>query len=185
MSRIGKKPIVIPAGVQATVNGSDVSVKGPKGSLSQTVSGTIKVSVDDGGKKIIVERQGDERPERALHGLYRALINNMVKGVTAGYSKTLKVVGTGYRVQLQGNKLVLSVGLNSKRPEEVVAPAGIKFDCPDQTTIVISGIDKQLVGETAANVRGIRPPEPYKGKGIRYNDEYVRILPGKTIAAGK
>ena len=185
MSRIGKKPIRIPAGVQVSVSGSDVSVKGPKGSLSQAVTGPISVRVSPDSAQVIVERQGDERPERALHGLYRALINNMVEGVTTGYTKTLKIVGTGYRVQLQGTKLQISVGLNSKRPEEYPAPAGIKFECPDQTTIVITGIDKQLVGETAAKIRGIRPPEPYKGKGIRYKDEYVRILPGKTIAAGK
>ena len=177
MSRIGKLPINIPAGLNIDVsNDNIVKVKGPKGELSTKINSDMKVSIDDG--VLTVERPSDRKDHRALHGLSRALINNMVVGVSDGFKKTLKIVGVGYRAAKQGNKIVLNLGFS--HPVEVEEGNGITFEVPDQTTIVVSGIDKQVVGEVAANIRKLRPPEPYKGKGIRYEDEEVRRKVGKT-----
>lgn len=177
MSRIGRLPINIPAGLNIDVsNDNIVKVKGPKGELSTKINSDMKVSIDDG--VLTVERPSDRKDHRALHGLSRALINNMVVGVSDGFKKTLKIVGVGYRAAKQGNKIVLNLGFS--HPVEVEEGNGVTFEVPDQTTIVVSGIDKQVVGEVAANIRKLRPPEPYKGKGIRYEDEQVRRKVGKT-----
>jgi len=176
MSRIGNSPISLPAGVEVKVNGDTVAVKGPKGSLTQAISSTISVAVDDG--ILTVARENDERENRALHGLTRALINNMVIGVTDGYTKELTAVGVGYRAALKGKTLELLVGFS--HPVSIDAPEGITFEVPEPTKIIVSGIDKQKVGQVAANIRAVRPPEPYKGKGIRYSDEYVRRKAGKA-----
>jgi large subunit ribosomal protein L6 len=176
MSRIGQSPINLPSGVEVKVNGDTVEVKGPKGSLTQVINPTITVAVDDG--VVTVERVNDERENRALHGLTRALIYNMVIGVTDGYSKELTAVGVGYRAALKGKTLELQVGFS--HPVTMDAPDGVTFEVPEPTKIIVSGIDKQKVGQVAANVRAVRPPEPYKGKGIRYSDEYVRRKAGKA-----
>ena len=176
MSRIGKSPISLPSGVEVKVNGDVVTVKGSKGSLTQTLNEGITVSVDDG--TVTVERANDERETRALHGLMRSLINNMVIGVSEGYSKELTAVGVGYRAALKGKQLELQVGFS--HPVEIDAPDGITFEVPEPTRIIVGGIDKQLVGQVAANIRAVRPPEPYKGKGIRYTDERVRRKAGKA-----
>ena len=175
MSRIGKKPVTIPEGVTVDVGPGRVSVNGPKGELSQQVSTEMKVSLDDA--TLTVERPTDRAPHRALHGLTRSLIANMVEGVTDGYSKALEIQGVGYRARLQGKALELSVGYS--HPVPMPAPDGIEFEVPQPTQIVVRGIDKQLVGETAARIRRVRPPEPYKGKGIRYEGEQVRRKVGK------
>jgi large subunit ribosomal protein L6 len=158
------------------VSGNVVSVKGPKGTLTQEIQPSMSVDIDDG--TVTVSRENDERQVRALHGLTRSLINNMVIGVTDGYSKELTAVGVGYRAALKGNTLELQVGFS--HPVSIEAPDGIAFDVPEPTKIIVSGIDKQMVGQIAANVRAVRPPEPYKGKGIRYVDEYVRRKAGKA-----
>ncbi|HZJ47864.1 MAG TPA: 50S ribosomal protein L6 [Acidimicrobiia bacterium] len=176
MSRIGKEPIEMPSGVEMSVDGDVVTVKGPKGTLSQTIDPRISVSVEDG--VITVARENDERDARALHGLFRALIANMVVGVSAGYVKELQAVGVGYRAALKGSALELQVGFS--HPVTIEAPQGITFEVPEQTKIVVAGIDKQLVGQVAANIRRVRPPEPYKGKGIRYVGEQVRRKAGKA-----
>ncbi|GMQ98264.1 MAG: 50S ribosomal protein L6 [Acidimicrobiia bacterium] len=176
MSRVGKTPITIPSGVDVKVSGRIVEVKGSKGSLTQEVDPAIHVSVDDG--KVNLVRDDDERSSRALHGLYRSLINNMVIGVSEGYSKELTAVGVGYRAALKGKSLELQVGFS--HPVNVDAPEGITLEVPEPTRIIVSGIDKQMVGQVAANIRAIRPPEPYKGKGIRYVDEHVRRKAGKA-----
>jgi large subunit ribosomal protein L6 len=176
MSRIGKSPIDLPSGVEVKVSGNVVSVKGPKGTLTQEIQPSMSVDIDDG--TLTVSRENDERQVRALHGLTRSLINNMVIGVTDGYSKELTAVGVGYRAALKGNTLELQVGFS--HPVSIEAPDGIAFDVPEPTKIIVSGIDKQMVGQIAANVRAVRPPEPYKGKGIRYVDEYVRRKAGKA-----
>jgi large subunit ribosomal protein L6 len=176
MSRIGKSPIDLPSGVEVKVSGNVVSVKGPKGTLTQEIQPSMSVDIDDG--TVTVSRENDERQVRALHGLTRSLINNMVIGVTDGYSKELTAVGVGYRAALKGNTLELQVGFS--HPVSIEAPEGIAFDVPEPTKIIVSGIDKQMVGQIAANVRAVRPPEPYKGKGIRYVDEYVRRKAGKA-----
>jgi large subunit ribosomal protein L6 len=177
MSRIGNLPINIPAGLNIDVsNDNIVKVKGPKGELSTKINSDMKLSVKDG--VLTVARPTDRKDHRALHGLSRALINNMVVGVSDGFKKTLKIIGVGYRAAKQGNKIVLNLGFS--HPVEIEEEKGITFDVPDQTTVVISGIDKQQVGEVAAKIRKIRPPEPYKGKGIRYEDEDVRRKVGKT-----
>jgi large subunit ribosomal protein L6 len=183
MSRIGKKPVGIPSGVEVQVNGPVVSVKGPKGALQQELTGAISVEVDGGAKVVRVLRASDLREDRAKHGLYRALIANMIEGVTKGYAKSLEVQGVGYRVQKQGKNLQLFVGYNNKVPEVYVPPAGVEVTCPTPTEIHVTGIDKQLVGEVAADLRHIRMPDVYKGKGIRYKGEVFRKLPGKTVAA--
>lgn len=181
MSRIGKTPIPLPEGVKVAVVGGDVTVEGPKGSLRRTFEDRVKVEVTDG--RCLVTRRNDERQSRAYHGLTRALVNNMVTGVSQGYRKTLKIVGVGYRVLPRGRGLELQVGFS----HNVAVPAvdGIDFGVPDATTIVIEGIDKELVGQVAADIRRVRPPEPYKGKGIRYEGEYVRRKSGKAGVAAR
>ncbi len=175
MSRIGRKPIAIPDGVTVDVAPELVSVKGPKGELSQTVSHDMKVLESDGS--VTVERPTDRGDHRALHGLTRSLIANMVEGVTDGFEKRLEIQGVGYRARLQGKALELAVGYS--HPISVVAPDGIEFEVPVPTQVVVRGIDKQLVGEIAARIRRTRPPEPYKGKGVRYAGEQVRRKEGK------
>ena len=178
MSRIGKLPVPVPAGVDVKIDGSDVTVKGPKGELSQSFSGNLKISQDAEGIK--VERPNDERENRSLHGLTRTLINNMVVGVTEGYVKTLELQGVGYRASLKGKTLEMTLGFS--HPIVVEPPEGIEFECPETTIVNVKGIDKQLVGQVAADVRAYRPPEPYKGKGIRYEDEHIRRKEGKAGA---
>lgn len=179
MSRVGSAPITVPSGVEVTVTDGGVEVNGPKGDLSQTIDPRITVSVDDG--VVTLTRSDEERQSRALHGLSRALINNMVIGVTEGYAKELQAVGVGYRAILRGSTLELQVGFS--HPVTIEAPDGIEFEVPEPTRIFVRGIDKQLVGQVAADIRAVRPPEPYKGKGIRYVDEYVRRKAGKAGVA--
>ena len=177
MSRIGLKPIVIPAGVTVTVDDANtVTVKGPNGTLTQDVNKDITVTVD--GSEVTLQRPSDDKEHRALHGLYRALIANMVTGVTEGFKKNLEVNGVGYRVQAQGNKLTMNLGFSHQVIME--APEGIKIECPSANAIVVSGADKQAVGPFAAQVREKRPPEPYKGKGIKYAEEHIRRKEGKA-----
>ena len=177
MSRIGRLPVELPAGVTASVEAGNVlKVKGPKGELAQAFSGDMEIKVED--NVITVSRPSDDKQHRALHGLTRALIANMVKGVNEEYVKELEIVGVGYRAQLSGKKLVLGVGFTHN--VEIEAPEGIRFEVPAQTSIIVRGIDKQKVGQVAANIRAVKPPEPYKGKGIRYKDEHVRRKEGKT-----
>jgi large subunit ribosomal protein L6 len=183
MSRIGKKAISIPAGVEVSASGNKVTVKGPKGSLTQELLGAIKVEVDGAAKEVRLVRASDARVERAKHGLYRALIANMIEGVTKGYAKSLEIQGVGYRAVLQGKKLSLFVGYNTKVPEIYNIPDGVTVTVPQPTEINISGIDKQLVGQVAASIRLVRIPDVYKGKGVRYRGEVVRKLPGKTVAS--
>ena len=178
MSRIGRSPIPLPDGVDVTVDGSTVTVKGPKGTLRREVTDRVTVSVDD--RTVLVHRVNEERSSRAQHGLFRSLINNMVQGVSEGYRRELQAVGVGYRANLQGAKLELQVGMSHL--VYVDKPDGIDFEVPEPTRIVVSGIDKELVGQTAANIRRVRPPEPYKGKGIRYVGEVVRRKAGKSGA---
>lgn len=182
MSRIGRKPVAILSGVTVTVTGSTVSVKGPKGELTYAFLPEVTVKVD--GNQVIVERKGDNDAARARHGLTRQLIENMIRGVAEGYKKTLEVIGVGYKVQIQGKKLTLNLGFS--HPVEFPIPEGITMtqDEKNKNLLTIQGIDKQLVGQVAADIRTFRLPEPYKGKGIRYSDEVVRRKPGKT-AAGK
>ena len=176
MSRIGRKPINIPAGVEVKIDGSCVTVKGPKGTLSQTFQPSMNIAVE--GAEIVVTRPNDEKENRALHGLTRTLINNMVIGVTEGFSKTLEVQGVGYRVQKQGKNLVMNLGFSHQ--VVVSETEDIKIEVPAPNKIIILGADKQKVGQFAAEVREKRPPEPYKGKGIKYVDEVVRRKEGKT-----
>ncbi len=175
MSRIGKQPVPVPDGVEITIEPDVVKVKGPKGELQERVSRQIGVAHEDG--EVVVTRSTDRGEHRALHGLTRSLIANMVEGVTNGYEKRLEIQGVGYRAQLQGNKLVLALGYS--HPVEVEAPTGIDFEVPQPTRVVVRGISKQAVGEVAAIIRKQRPPEPYKGKGIRYEGEYVARKVGK------
>ena len=175
MSRIGRKPVEIPAGVSVDVGPGRVQVNGPKGELTQELSQDMTVAIDDG--VLTVARPTDRAPHRALHGLTRSLIANMVEGVTDGFTKELEIQGVGYRARLQGKSLELSVGYS--HGVSIPAPDGIEFEVPQPTQIIIRGIDKQLVGETAARIRRVRPPEPYKGKGIRYAGEHVRRKVGK------
>ncbi len=177
MSRIGKLPINIPGGVTITVGDDNtVQVKGPKGQLSEKIAPMMQVVVE--GDVLTVKRPSDLKEHKALHGLSRSLIHNMVVGVTTGYQKNLDIVGVGYRAQMQGTKLVLNVGYS--HPVEFEAPAGISFEVPTPNRIVVHGIDKQQVGQIAADIRKVRPPEPYKGKGIKYDTEFVRRKEGKT-----
>ncbi len=176
MSRIGNKVIVLPAGVEITNNDNVVTVKGPKGELTREFSKDIEIRVE--GTEVTLHRPNDSKEMKTIHGTTRALLNNMVIGVSEGFKKQLEMRGVGYRAQLQGNKLVLAVG--KSHPDEVEAPEGITFELPNPTNIVISGISKEVVGQTAAYVRSLRSPEPYKGKGIRYVGEYVRLKEGKT-----
>lgn len=181
MSRIGRKPIAIPSGVEVKVNGAEVTVKGPKGTLTDTFNSRITVKVE--GAEILVTRPSDEKEDRALHGLTRTLVSNMVIGVTEGFKKELEVNGVGYRVQKQGKNLVMNLGYSHQviMPE----PDGVTVECPGPNSIVISGADKQKVGQFAAEVREKRLPEPYKGKGIKYVGEYIRRKEGKAGKGAK
>ena len=181
MSRIGKKPITIPAGVDVKVNGNEVSVKGPKGELKNTFNADMIIALE--GNEITVTRPSDSKEHRALHGLTRTLVANMVEGVANGYSKTLEVNGVGYRVQKQGKNLVMNLGFSHQVIME--EPAGIAIEVPNPNQIIISGADKQQVGQFAAEVREKRPPEPYKGKGIKYADEHIRRKEGKAAKGAK
>lgn len=182
MSRIGRAPITVPAGVTVTVgDGNLVKVKGPKGELSRQIHQDMKVTVE--GNTITVVRPSDDKMHRSLHGLSRTLIHNMVVGVTEGFSKNLEINGVGYRAQKQGKNLNLSLGFS--HPVIVEPPAGISFDVPSANAIVVSGIDKEVVGQTAAEIRSFREPEPYKGKGIKYAGEHIRRKEGKAGAKGK
>jgi large subunit ribosomal protein L6 len=176
MSRVGNNPIVLPDGVEVSVAGSHVTVKGPKGTLEHDLNEGITLQVDDG--TLTLARADDERETRSLHGLSRALLANMVAGVHEGYTKELQAVGVGYRANLQGKRLELQVGFS--HPVYMEAPDGISFEVPEPTRIIVSGIDKQQVGQVAAEIRRVRPPEPYKGKGIRYAGEHVRRKAGKA-----
>lgn len=177
MSRIGRRPVPIPPGVTVDVKGSTVTVKGPKGELTYTFDPDMQIEVQDG--QVVVRRPSDHRRHRALHGLTRALINNMVQGVSRGYEKQLILEGTGYRADVRGDRLVLNVGYSHQ--VEVTAPPGITFEVDRSgKNVTVRGIDKQLVGEVAARVRRVRPPEPYKGTGIRYADEVIRRKAGKS-----
>jgi len=179
MSRIGRKPILIPKGVDVKIDGKEITVKGAKGTLTFGVLPDIDVSLQE--ETVLVTRVNDEKRNRAAHGMTRAILNNMITGVHQGFQKTLEIIGVGYRAQMQGQNLVMALGFS--HPVEVTPPAGIEFAVDGPTKVVVRGIDKQLVGQVAANIRGYRPPEPYKGKGIRYADEYVIRKAGK--AGGK
>ena len=177
MSRIGKAPITVPSGVDVTIAGKLVSVKGPKGNLSRELPGEITIRQD--GETLLVERPDDERENRSLHGLARTLVNNMVVGVTDGYAKELEIIGVGYRAEAQGDA-ALRLALGFSHPVQVQAPDGVTFEVPAPTRIVVRGIDKERVGQVAANIRALRKPEPYKGKGVRYLGERVIRKAGKT-----
>ena len=182
MSRIGRAPITVPAGVTVTIGDANVvTVKGPLGTLTQQFNANMQLSLDAG--VLTVARPDDEAANRSLHGLTRTLLNNMVVGVSSGYSKTLQIVGVGYRVALQGKKLVMNLG--HSHPIEVEAPEGITFEVPDSNTIIVKGYDKQVVGQTSAVIRSYRKPEPYHGKGVKYADEVVRRKAGKAGGKGK
>lgn len=178
MSRIGKKPVAIIDGVKIAVNGRVISAEGPQGKLSWEHHPDVTVAIDDKSKLVTVTRNSDEREARALHGLTRALIQNMIEGVKTGYEKQLEVIGVGYVASIQGKVLNLRVGYANEIKKQI--PDGLKVTCPDQTHIKIQGCDKQKVGQFAAEVRAARKPEPYKGKGVRYVGEHVKIKPGKT-----
>ena len=176
MSRIGKLPVTVPSGVKCALSGSILEVTGPKGKLNQELPGEMNINVGD--SEIVVSRSSEKKEHRALHGLTRALIQNMMVGVTEGYEKTLLIEGVGYRASIQGKNLNLMLGFS--HPVSVEPPAGIEFAVDGQQTIKVSGIDKQAVGQAAAQIRAFRKPEPYKGKGVRYSDEYVRRKVGKS-----
>lgn len=176
MSRIGSAPIQIPNGVEVLVTGQSLVVKGPKGELNLSFRPEVKVEVLEG--QVVVKRKNDEKLSKSLHGLTRALINNMVKGVSEGWSKNLEMVGVGYRAQGGGDNLTLNIGFS--HPVDIKAPTGIALSVTESTKISVSGIDRELVGQIAANIRAVKPPEVYKGKGIRYVGEYVRKKPGKA-----
>ena len=181
MSRIGKKPIAIPAGVEVNINGNEVTVKGPKGTLTNTFNADMAIAIE--GTEIVVTRPTDKKEHRALHGLTRTLIANMVEGVSVGYKKELEINGVGFRAQKQGKDLVMNLGYS----HQVIMPEidGITIEVPNKTSIIISGTDKQKVGQFAAEVREKRPPEPYKGKGIKYVGEYIRRKEGKAAKGSK
>jgi large subunit ribosomal protein L6 len=176
MSRIGRLPVTIPAGVDIKLEGSYLEVKGPKGKLAHTFPASVNILVESG--TINVERENDQPSARAMHGMTRALINNMVSGVSTGFQKVLQIEGVGYRAEMDGKNLVLFVGYSQSKP--VVPPEGISFEVENRVRVLVKGHDKQLVGQVAADIRKIRPPEPYKGKGIRYVDEVVRRKAGKS-----
>ncbi len=176
MSRIGKQPIAVPAGVQVTIEGRTVRIKGPKGELEHTLPPSIQAALKDG--QLLVSRADDERSSRALHGLSRSLLANMVQGVSAGFEKALEIQGTGYRAAKSGRKLVLTVGFS--HPVEIEPPAGVEVEVPSPTSVVVKGTDKQAVGQLAADIRAVKKPEPYLGKGIRYSGERVRRKAGKA-----
>lgn len=176
MSRIGNKPVVIPAGVTIDLKDNTVTVKGPKGELSYTFNQNITLVQNEG--EVVFTRPDDTKENKTIHGTTRAVFNNMVVGVTEGFQRELELIGVGYRAQLQGKKLVLNVGYS--HPVEFTPEEGLEIEVPSNTKVIVKGYDKQKVGELAANIRGVRPPEPYKGKGIRYVDEFVRRKEGKT-----
>jgi large subunit ribosomal protein L6 len=176
MSRVGKKPIEIPAGVTVALDNNHVTVKGPKGELSRTFHADIEIKVED--NVINISRPSDAKEHRALHGTTRAVLANMVEGVSKGFERSLELVGVGYRASKQGNKLVLNVGYS--HPVEIEPEAGLEVEVPANTKVIVRGTDKERVGALAANIRDVRPPEPYKGKGIRYEGEFVRRKEGKT-----
>ncbi len=180
MSRVGNAPITIPTGVEISLSEGSVEVKGPKGALSTDFRKEVKMEIKDG--ILVVSRKKDDKTSRALHGLYRSLVANMVKGVTEGWSRNLEMVGVGYRAQGGGDTMTLSVGFS--HPVTIKAPEGITFEVADNTKLSVSGIDKILVGQIAANIRAVKPPEVYKGKGIRFAGEYVRRKAGKAGKAG-
>jgi large subunit ribosomal protein L6 len=176
VSRIGKKPIPVPAGVEISINGQTVAVKGPRGKLERTFTDRVDLTLEEG--TMVVERKDDARESRALHGLSRALLANMVTGVADGFRRELSIVGVGYRAILKGSSLELQLGFS--HPVQVAAPEGISFEVPEPTRVIVSGIDKEQVGQVAADIRKLRPPEPYKGKGVRYINEQVRRKAGKA-----
>ncbi|EOA5953450.1 50S ribosomal protein L6 [Enterococcus faecalis] len=176
MSRIGNKVVVLPAGVEIKQDGNNITVKGPKGELTREFSSDIKMNIE--GNKVTFTRPNDSKEMKTIHGTTRANFNNMVVGVSEGFQKALELIGVGYRAQVQGNKLTLNVGYS--HPVEMTAPEGVTFEVPANTQVIVKGINKEVVGELAANIRGVRPPEPYKGKGIRYVGEFVRRKEGKT-----
>ncbi len=181
MSRIGKKPIIIPSGVNVTMNGNEFSVKGPKGTLIRTLPYDMKIELNEG--TINVSRPTDSKTHRSLHGLTRMLVANMIQGVNQGFIKKLEIVGVGYRAQKSGDNLTLQVG--HSHPVEIVAPEGISFSVEGTNKLTVAGIDKELVGEIAAEIRSVRTPDHYKGKGIRYEGEHVRLKAGKAGKVGK
>lgn len=181
MSRIGRMPIPVPQGVDVTIDGNAVAVKGPKGVLHREFNSNMTIRLEDG--KLLVERSTDSLTDRSLHGLSRTLLNNMVTGVTAGFQKTLELVGVGYKASKQGNKLVLAVGYS--HPVEIDPPEGIEIHVPAPNRVMVKGVDKEKVGAIAANIRSVREPEPYKGKGIKYEGEHIRRKAGKTGGKGK
>ena len=176
MSRIGNKPITVPAGIDVTIDGKKITVKGPKGTLERTVNDNISIKLENG--VIVVARPNDEKENRSLHGLTRTLINNMIEGVSNEFSKQLEINGVGYRAAKQGNKIVLTLGYS--HPVEMVEPEGITYEVPNPNSIIVKGIDKELVGQMAAEIRSKRPPEVYRGKGIKYVEEHIRRKEGKT-----
>ena len=176
MSRIGNKVVVLPAGVEIKQDGNNITVKGPKGELTREFSSDIKMNSE--GNEVTFIRPNDSKEMKTIHGTTRANFNNMVVGVSEGFQKALELIGVGYRAQVQGNKLTLNVGYS--HPVEMTAPEGVTFEVPANTQVIVKGINKEVVGELAANIRGVRPPEPYKGKGIRYVGEFVRRKEGKT-----
>lgn len=176
MSRIGNKVVVLPAGVEIKQDGNNITVKGPKGELTREFSSDIKMNIE--GNEVTFTRPNDSKEMKTIHGTTRANFNNMVIGVSEGFQKALELIGVGYRAQVQGNKLTLNVGYS--HPVEMTAPEGVTFEVPANTQVIVKGINKEVVGELAANIRGVRPPEPYKGKGIRYVGEFVRRKEGKT-----
>lgn len=178
MSRIGNKPIAIPQGVDIKLDGRALTVKGPKGELKHTLPADMQVTIENG--EVLVKRPSEDKKHKSLHGLTRTLIDNMVIGVTEGYSKSLEIVGVGYRAALKGKNLSLTLGFS--HPVDIEPPAGIEFEVPAPTKIIVKGIDKEVVGQVTAEIRGWRKPEPYKGKGIRYEGEHVRRKAGKTGA---
>jgi len=182
VSRVGRMPVVIPAGVQINLNGSNVSVKGPKGELKRTFSPLIGIAMEEG--QIVITRKSEQPAERALHGTTRAVLANMVQGVSAGFERILEIEGVGYRAEMNGKNLVLNMGFS--HPVEMEPPAGISFDVETKARLVfVRGFDKELVGQTAANVRNVRPPEPYHGKGLHYQGEKIRRKAGKAGKAAK
>ncbi|MDU5124295.1 MAG: 50S ribosomal protein L6 [Enterococcus faecalis] len=176
MSRIGNKVVVLPAGVEIKQDGNNITVKGPKGELTREFSSDIKMNIE--GNEVTFTRPNDSKEMKTIHGTTRANFNNMVVGVSEGFQKALELIGVGYRAQVQGNKLTLNVGYS--HPVEMTAPEGVTFEVPANTQVIVKGINKEVVGELAANIRGVRPPEPYKGKGIRYVGEFVHRKEGKT-----
>jgi large subunit ribosomal protein L6 len=180
MSRVGRKPIPIPSGVTVTIKAPEVTVKGPKGTLSRSLPPTCRVEEQDG--HLLVTRASDDRVQRSLHGLTRALLANMIVGVSAGFSKDLEIVGVGYKAEVKGKALVLALGYS--HPVNYAIPEGISIETPEPTKIRVSGADREQVGQVAAEIRGFRPPEPYKGKGVKYAGEHIQRKAGKSAASG-